>query len=423
MAAAEAAAPPGEPRRAEVDSRLVAPPAKNFAFWDAAEAHELEAYLARFHQQAIRYGSVPAFEENWRNAARALRHVAEHLRSVYEPVEEADPPHRTELKRLIREGRVLRAYAVAPPLAGVFVPRPQLCAAAPAPPASAARWLLGADELARLRAHHPLGGAERALVSELALAALRHAGESLDWQLKVVLDAATYIARFWARRWERPQRLAHDPRVLLAAAMSIAAKHEGIGGTTAKMVRRLIFALRRSNVLWTTSVEDVLSFEVELLKTIGFELSVLHVHSSVKQAARYAPVRVCETAWCLATEFYATDLIFEHTAADLAHAALAVAHAYHRVPPRAEAVPCTSPAAGAAALAAVLAWIRTRERDGSPREQQPADSPRVPGRLGAVDTARAIACVLRLSSGSSHGKKRLLIEAAETSSQRKKEAG
>jgi hypothetical protein len=82
--------------------------------WDRAEVPELERWLALFQQQAVFNARPGPFFENWENAKKAYRYAITRLRSQYEPIEVENSSF--ELKRAIREGRVLRAYPEVPNL-------------------------------------------------------------------------------------------------------------------------------------------------------------------------------------------------------------------------------------------------------------------------------------------------------------------
>jgi hypothetical protein len=92
----------------------VAQPVTNFALWDNAEISELEKWLALFQQHATLHSRPGPFFENWENAKKAHRYAITRLRSQYEPIEKED--NSFELKRAIKEGRVLRAYSDLPNL-------------------------------------------------------------------------------------------------------------------------------------------------------------------------------------------------------------------------------------------------------------------------------------------------------------------
>lgn len=69
----------------ELDRRLFADPASNYAHWDWIEKHELERYLTRCkHLESLPF-LTPQFYENWQNLLKAYE-FCDHLRSRYEPM-------------------------------------------------------------------------------------------------------------------------------------------------------------------------------------------------------------------------------------------------------------------------------------------------------------------------------------------------
>lgn len=167
----------------------------------------------------------------------------------------------------------------------------------------------------------------------------------------------------------------------------------------------IIEALRCANGIWYTTREQVLAFEVELLSVLAFELRVHHVHTYIKTAFHSVHVRVSELAWSIATELYASDLVFIHAPTDLAYAVLLAAHVHFNLPPTQAALVYSTPSAGDAAIAAVTRWIGEREKRrlaAVENHQGPAESPSsVPKQQRPSESARALACVLQLASGSS----------------------
>lgn len=459
-------------------SRMTARPVTNHVFWNNAEIPVLEGYLVRFHQLALRFrrpshtrpgasadqSHNECFHENWANAAKALRYAIEHLRSMFEPMD-ADTEALAGLKRAMLESRVIRAYYSAPAIvlegrwfagrrATSSAARPLLMHERFQSSTHARRWIMdSAHELHELREGCPLEDEHLGIVDRFTLETLKTAGLGLDWQLSVMLNAMSYVRRFWLRKWTSPRarRKPHCPRAILAAAVLVAAKLDGIsvrragraGETTEQKDQRrkaeraeraqqrsflrsaiscamaprkppreetdddeeiavhVIDALRRANGIWYTTTEAVVAAELELLGVINFDLCVHHVHSYIKSVSSVLHVRVAELAWALATELYASDLIFLHRPADLAHAVLLAAHVHLETAMHQDAAVCSSADAGERAALAVARWLGEREArriaasDGHEGPQEsPSTVPKQPS-----ESKRALACIMQLGSG------------------------
>lgn len=483
----------GEDEWREMHARMTARPVTNHAFWDNAEVTVLEAYLVRFHQLALRFRrpgtrapsaanvdqtQAACFHENWANAAKALRYTIEHLRSVFEPMD-ADTEALAGLKRAMLESRVIRAYHCAPEVVlegRWFAGRRSASAARPVlmherfdGSTHARRWIMNSThELREQRDGCPLDEEHLGIVDRFTLETLKTAGLGLDWQLSVMMSAMSYVRRFWLRKWTCPRarRKPHCPRAILAAAVLIAAKLDGISvrrarssssfvapqagglsgraGETAEqgeqrrkaegaeraqhrsflrsaiscamaprkpprgeedddeeLAVHVIEALRKANGIWYTTTEAVVAAELELLGVINFDLCVHHVHAYVKSVSGALHVRVAELAWALATELYASDLIFLHRPADLAHAVLLAAHAHLETAMHQDAVVCSSAEAGERSALAVARWLGEREARrlaASDWNEGPQESPSAV-RKQPSESKRALACVMQLGSG------------------------
>lgn len=402
------------------DSRLLAKPSSNYKFWDAAEEDVLEAYLNRFHQLAatkMAGENRKVFLENWENAASAARYAAGRLRSQNEPMVEGG-----RLKLAMLEGRVVRSYDDTPAVLALGnKPAPSVVFTVShfASSTHARKWIFDRAELERMRAGCPLGSSDRKAVECFVFDTMKTVGAALDWHITIVLNAVTYARRFWLRKWGCPRErlLPHNPRILVAACLLIAAKVEGANekkGKTRKedvalLLGRIIKAMRDIDDIWVVKENAVLGFEIELLVALRFELVVHHQHTSLKRVMGAMATSVAQTAWSLATELYSCDHIFLHAPNDLAHAALVVAASHHHAAAAAVSV-ATNETAGQAAVSAVVAWV-TNERMARRHTatEKPEESPS--GCDGDTKGHRhAVACLLQLAHGSSttvQGRKRL----------------
>jgi len=452
----------GEDEWRQMHARMMAMPSSNHAVWEAAEADELEAFLVRFYQIARDFKAPvpgeqrPWFQTNWEDAACALRYLSGHMRARFEPVDEppldAGAPRRPfDLKRAILNGRVVRAYDNAPPIeleGRWFAPRHAAQSEDPAVRSSLAafarstharHWVLAPGEARSRREHCPLDEEKMCALERFVLQTVKAAALILDWQLPMVLDALTYARRFWLRKWasERSRAHPHCPRALVATCMFVAAKIEGAATPRPKraaearketrprpsvprrapprpsksdesVLDRIIEALRQADGIWYTTSEAVCAFEVELLTGLDFELCAHHVHAFIRLAFGALHVRVAELAWQLATEMYASDLVFEHAPADLAYAALLAAHAHHHVPLCPQAVLCSSPEAGDRAAAAVARWLTEREArrmEACEGHLGPAESPSTVVRKKPTEAAVALSCIQLLAAGANASKR------------------
>jgi hypothetical protein len=398
------------------DARMFAKPSSNYKFWDAAEEDVLEAYLNRFHQLAatkVANGeNRKVFLENWENATSAARYAAGRLRSQNEPMVEDG-----RLKLAMLEGRVVRSYDDAPAVLALGskpIPVPSVVVAVSrfASSTHARKWIFGGSELERMRAGCPLATGDRHAVERFTFDTMKTVGAALEWHITTVLDAVTYARRFWLRKWACPRLrlLPHNPRILVAACLLIAAKVEGantkVGKTrkedVALLLGRIIKAMRDIDDIWVVQEKAVLGFDVELLLALRFELVVHHPHTSLKRVMGAMATSVAQTAWSLVTELYSSDLVFLHAPSDLAHAALVVAASHHHA--AAVAFVATNETTGQAAVSAVVSWVANermsrRHTAGEKPEESPSSCN---GDMKVQQQHRhAIACLLQLAHGSS----------------------
>lgn len=399
------------------DARLVSRPSSNYKFWDAAEEDVLDSHLNRFHQLAatkVANGeNRKVFLENWENATSAARYAAGRLRSQNEPMIEDG-----RLKLAMLEGRVVRSYEEAPVvLALENKPFPVhsvvLTVSRFAYSTHALKWIFDGSEIERMRAGCPLGTGDRRAVERFAFDTMKTVGAALDWHITVVLNAVTYARRFWLRKWACPRArlLPHNPRILVAACLLIAAKVEGANekkGRTRKedvslLLGRIVKAMRDVDDIWVVQQNAVLGFEIELLLALRFELVVHHPHTSLKRVMGSMTTSVAQTAWSLATELYSCDLVFLHAPADMAHAALVVAASHHHAP--AAVSVATSEAAGQAAVSAVVSWVTgermARRHTAAEKPEETSPSSCNGDMKGQQQYRHAVACLLQLAHGSS----------------------